>query len=165
MALLPDDEEGSRLAGHGFRLGPPIDGGIVASELQRARATCGWPADGRALRHAAIVRSAPTARSRQWSADDFDFLNSFFLGAAPRSPFTTARPTRRDGALDWAASRPNLLNVAVTRARRRLYVVGDRSRWRRRPFFSELARCLEVRSADALPPTRPALRPPAHLDS
>lgn len=79
MALLPDDEEGSRLAGLGFRLGPPIDGGIVASELHRASATCGWPADGRGLRHAAILRSAPTARSRKWSADDFDFLNSFFL--------------------------------------------------------------------------------------
>lgn len=57
----------------------------------------------------------------------------------------------REGALDWAASRPNLLNVAVTRARRRLYVIGNRSRWRSRPFFSELARRLEVRSADDLP--------------
>lgn len=56
----------------------------------------------------------------------------------------------REGALDWAASRPNLLNVAVTRARRRLYVVGNRSRWRTRPFFSDLARSLEVRAVDHL---------------
>jgi hypothetical protein len=47
-----------------------------------------------------------------------------------------------EGPLDWAASRPNLLNVAVTRARRRLYVVGNRKRWRSRRFFSELARRL-----------------------
>jgi hypothetical protein len=33
------------------------------------------------------------------------------------------------GARDWVTATPNLLNVAVTRARDRLYVVGDRERW------------------------------------
>lgn len=43
-----------------------------------------------------------------------------------------------DGAIRWAAGTPNVLNVAVTRAERRLYVIGDRSRWMRQ----DLARSL-----------------------
>ncbi|HEY6321728.1 MAG TPA: DEAD/DEAH box helicase, partial [Thermoanaerobaculia bacterium] len=44
-----------------------------------------------------------------------------------------------EGPIDWAARRPNLLNVALTRAKRRVYVVGNRERWRTRAYFRELA--------------------------
>lgn len=42
----------------------------------------------------------------------------------------------------WAASAPNLLNVAVSRARRRLFVVGDHDAWRGHQHFDVLARQL-----------------------
>ncbi len=42
------------------------------------------------------------------------------------------------GARAWAGGRPNLLNVAVTRAKERLYVVGNREQWRRAGCFREL---------------------------
>ncbi|WP_175822427.1 ATP-binding protein [Burkholderia sp. BCC0419] len=38
---------------------------------------------------------------------------------------------------NWAASKPNLLNVAVTRAKHRLFVVGDASLWGGLKYFSE----------------------------
>jgi hypothetical protein len=42
------------------------------------------------------------------------------------------------GARGWAGSKPNLLNVAVTRAKERLYVIGNRSLWREANRFREL---------------------------
>ncbi|WP_217618805.1 AAA domain-containing protein, partial [Achromobacter sp. GbtcB20] len=51
------------------------------------------------------------------------------LGGNPQNP----------GAKDWAAQKPNLLNVAVSRAKSRLYVIGDRQAWSQRRNFSVLA--------------------------
>ncbi|HEV9038625.1 MAG TPA: AAA domain-containing protein [Puia sp.] len=48
-------------------------------------------------------------------------------------------------ARKWAASGPNILNVAVTRARHRLYVVGNRATWSRHNYYNILAATLPVR--------------------
>ena len=45
---------------------------------------------------------------------------------------------QQKGARNWAGGRPNLLNVAVSRAQERLYVVGNRRLWREAGVFSEL---------------------------
>jgi AAA domain len=42
------------------------------------------------------------------------------------------------GARNWAGNPANLLNVAVTRAQRRLYVIGYRPLWRRAGVFRAL---------------------------
>jgi len=42
------------------------------------------------------------------------------------------------GARGWAGSRPNLLNVAVTRAKEAVYIVGNRRLWREAGYFGEL---------------------------
>ncbi|KNB54163.1 hypothetical protein AC230_01300 [Streptomyces caatingaensis] len=47
------------------------------------------------------------------------------------------------GSRRWAATKPNLLNVAVSRARRRLIVIGNHESWYGQRHFSVLARRLQ----------------------
>lgn len=58
----------------------------------------------------------------------------FFVLGAPMSSQTGARA--------WAGGRPNLVNVAVTRAKTTLYVIGNRGLWRSAGHFATLDRFL-----------------------
>lgn len=49
-----------------------------------------------------------------------------------------AQSAHRTGARGWAGGRPNLLNVAVTRAQQVVYVIGNRTLWREAGVFREL---------------------------
>jgi hypothetical protein len=51
-------------------------------------------------------------------------------------------PSQSKRARDWAARPVNLLNVAVSRARRRLFVIGSHEEWSQAPNFRELAQNL-----------------------
>ena len=48
------------------------------------------------------------------------------------------------GSRQWASRTPNILNVALTRARSAVYVIGNLRDWRRHPFFDLLAEELPV---------------------
>jgi superfamily I DNA and/or RNA helicase len=45
----------------------------------------------------------------------------------------------RSGARRFATQEPNLLKMALTRAKRRLYVIGNRDTWGNEPYFNVLA--------------------------
>ncbi|ASK27963.1 hypothetical protein BG910_09710 [Neisseria chenwenguii] len=52
------------------------------------------------------------------------------------------------GAADWAAGKPNLLNVALTRAKQWVFVIGDRELWGRKLFFKVAAQRLGMISGE-----------------
>jgi hypothetical protein len=47
-----------------------------------------------------------------------------------------------DGARLWAAAKPNLLNVAATRAKDRLYIIGNKSKWKDKQYFKDAIQIL-----------------------
>jgi superfamily I DNA and/or RNA helicase len=51
----------------------------------------------------------------------------------------------KPGSRNWAGGTPNLLNVAATRAKRSLYIVGNRQEWQGAGVFAEAAHRLNVR--------------------
>ncbi len=53
--------------------------------------------------------------------------------------------TSQNGARRWAGSTPNILNVMVSRAKSRLYVVGSHAAWSGVGHFAELARHVRTR--------------------
>lgn len=53
-----------------------------------------------------------------------------------------AQMSSQNGARAWAGGRPNLLNVAVTRAKASLYVIGNRQLWKSAGVFAVLDRYL-----------------------
>ncbi|TPK41818.1 hypothetical protein FJ492_18410 [Mesorhizobium sp. B2-5-4] len=58
----------------------------------------------------------------------------FFILGAPNA--------EQRGARGWAGGRPNLLNVAVTRAKEVVYVIGNRALWKSAGVFQSLDKFL-----------------------
>ncbi len=54
------------------------------------------------------------------------------------------------GAAEWASSKPNLLNVALTRAKTRFYVVGSTCIWANKKYFSDVSRELSGGGPDTI---------------
>lgn len=47
------------------------------------------------------------------------------------------------GAANWAAQQANILNVAVTRAKRRVAIIGDKNLWKKQPYFEDAIAILD----------------------
>jgi hypothetical protein len=90
MALEPDDEEGQRIQGFGFRVGTALGPEALGKELQLLLRQVGWPSRAAELRAFALLRSAPVAKARKYSTDDADVLNSFFIRDLGRTARTVA---------------------------------------------------------------------------
>ena len=85
-----------------------------------------------------------TAEPRRWIHERIGTVHTVQGREAEAVILVLGAPApQQTGARGWAGGRPNLLNVAVTRAKERLYVVGNRELWRGAGVFRELDSGLE----------------------
>lgn len=81
----------------------------------------------------------------EWTRDRVGTVHTFQGKEAESVVIVLGAPSDASAsARRWAGHPPNLLNVAVTRAKRRLYVIGDRKAWKDAGAFSHLAQMLPV---------------------
>jgi hypothetical protein len=82
---------------------------------------------------------APDGASRDWPSERIGTVHTAQGREAEAVILVLGAPSpAQAGARNWAGGRPNLLNVAVTRAKEVLYVVGNRRLWREAGVFREL---------------------------
>jgi hypothetical protein len=76
---------------------------------------------------------------RAWVRERIGTVHTVQGREAEAVVFVLGAPSpEQGGARGWAGKRPNLLNVAVTRAKEQIYVVGNRRLWRQAGLFQEL---------------------------
>ena len=77
--------------------------------------------------------------ARDWTQERIGTVHTVQGREAEAVIFVLGAPAyEQTGARSWAGQTPNLLNVAVTRAKERLYVIGNRRLWRTAGLFGEL---------------------------
>ncbi|WP_067178174.1 DEAD/DEAH box helicase [Sulfurospirillum sp. UCH001] len=54
----------------------------------------------------------------------------------------------KDNSRTWAASKPNLLNVAATRAKERFYIIGNQRLWGNKQYFKDALALLNLNSRE-----------------
>ncbi|UAT29075.1 AAA family ATPase [Bacillus badius] len=75
-----------------------------------------------------------------WIQNSVGTVHTFQGKEAEIVYFVTGTDENSDGAANWSCSKPNLINVAVTRAKQELYVIGDYSRFSKKPNYTSIAK-------------------------
>jgi superfamily I DNA and/or RNA helicase len=78
--------------------------------------------------------------NRSWAYEQIGTVHTFQGREAEAVIFLLGAPNEaQNSAQSWAGDPPNIVNVAVTRAKRRLYVVGNRQLWQGHGAFKTLS--------------------------
>lgn len=75
---------------------------------------------------------------KKWLDSHIGTVHTFQGKQAAGVIFCLGLDEKTKGAATWASSKPNLLNVALTRAKFRFVAVGDGKIWLRQPYFCKL---------------------------
>lgn len=85
------------------------------------------------------------AFSYDWLKERVGTVHTFQGKEADIVYFVVGTDTNSDGAANWSCSKPNLINVAATRAKKEFHVIGDYERLASKPYYSTIAKHANVK--------------------
>ncbi|MFB2003660.1 DEAD/DEAH box helicase [Staphylococcus aureus] len=75
------------------------------------------------------------SKINKWIDKSIGTVHTFQGKEAQKVYFVVGTDNTQDGAVNWSCEKPNLLNVAVTRAKKEFYVIGDLNRIHLKPYY------------------------------
>lgn len=78
--------------------------------------------------------------SQDWIKHRIGTVHTFQGKEADIVYFVVGTDAMSDGAANWSCSKPNLINVAATRAKKEFHVIGDYSRLASKPYYKTIAK-------------------------
>lgn len=85
---------------------------------------------------------------KKWKEDCFGTVHTFQGKECVKVLLVLGCDNNNSGGAYWASSKPNLLNVAVTRAKKQFYIIGNKNIWATKNYFKEAARNLKAVDSD-----------------
>ncbi|WP_394365169.1 AAA domain-containing protein [Paraburkholderia kirstenboschensis] len=78
----------------------------------------------------AVTEDVPPKKAwGKWCRERIGTVHTFQAREESVVIFVLGADHHAEGSANWAASKPNLLNGAVTRAQHRIFIIGDASLW------------------------------------
>jgi superfamily I DNA and/or RNA helicase len=97
------------------------------------------------MQRESLIRRISRKKASDWAFERIGTVHTFQGREAESVIFLLGAPNENQkGARGWAGAPPNIVNVAVTRAKRTLYVVGNRQHWRNHGAFKTLSARLPI---------------------
>lgn len=98
------------------------------------------------IRNEHSVASCLSKKVWEWTNERVGTIHTFQGKEADTVVLVLGAPLNESaGARSWAGGTPNLLNVAITRAKRRIYVIGNHNAWKNEGYFKYLASSIPVK--------------------
>lgn len=83
-----------------------------------------------------------------WTKKSIGTVHTFQGKEASIVYFVAGTDADSEGAAQWSCAKPNLLNVAVTRAKKEFYIIADYQRFSTKPYYETFANYIKVEQVD-----------------
>lgn len=84
--------------------------------------------------------NANPSEVKKWADKSVGTVHTFQGKEADKVYFVTGTDNNQNGAINWSCQKPNLINVAVTRAKKEFYIIGDQDRISEFNFYNTIVK-------------------------